>query len=180
MLTTFLFSATVAGCGIDWTVPDEPDGSGSEGGGASSSTGGAGGQTAQGGGSTCPDGNAECCLDDPTCETDCADANAGACPVPCDQDPNQPECMSECEALGECEQCAQCSFGGACAEVYENCLQQQECTMFIDCITNCGADAPCFDQCSGQYPNGLEGAQMVAVCVSQVCPQSCEGQIFGL
>lgn len=171
------------GCGMDWTVPDPPEeggAGGAPGTGASSATGAKGGAGGGPGGSgACLDGDATCCEDDPNCSAECADANGNDCPVPCEQDPSQPQCL-QCDVFGDCGQCADCAFQGPCADPYANCYQDQECALFLECMMSCGGDPNCAPQCYDMFPNGVAGAQELAYCIGDVCPVSCQGQSFGL
>ncbi len=79
-----------------------------------------------------------------------------------------------------CDQCFQASTssGGACIGSVNECLNDQACVDFINCINDCQTQA-CVDTCVQQNPNGVDGYVAILACVCDTgCNAECGNEPF--
>lgn len=70
-----------------------------------------------------------------------------------------------------CDQCAgtETDTGGACASVWNACLNNNACLAFVECLQPCQTQA-CVDQCAQDNPNGIDGYAATLECL---CTTGC-------
>lgn len=79
-----------------------------------------------------------------------------------------------------CDQCFQAatSQGGSCSGAVDDCLNDQQCLGFVQCINDCQTQA-CVDQCGTDYPNGVDGYLAILACVCDTgCTTECADEPF--
>ena len=79
-----------------------------------------------------------------------------------------------------CDQCTQetLSAGGTCASSWNSCLNNSQCSAFVDCLNGCQDDA-CVDGCVQDYPNGVDGYLAVIDCIcDNGCANECGSEPF--
>ena len=83
-----------------------------------------------------------------------------------------------CDNSGDCYQCANCSLNNSCTGELNACMNDPDCTAFMDCLSAC-VDEICANDCANTYPNGVNGYMNMTVCAfCNACPNDCafEGQ----
>lgn len=90
---------------------------------------------------------------------------------------------SDCDGTGVCGDsetgCIQCALQGACASPYDQCLGNDLCVMFAQCLGDCGDPAGCSEICAEDNPEGaILYAGLLDCVVCQQCLQDCAGSPF--
>ncbi|MCC6553373.1 MAG: hypothetical protein IT372_10180 [Polyangiaceae bacterium] len=86
---------------------------------------------------------------------------------------------SGCDNTGNCgdagQGCVQCALEGDCAVAFDQCINDQTCTDYANCIQGCGGDA-CVQACAAQSPGGQALYNGLIICVfCNVCMKDCNG-----
>ncbi|MBK8259557.1 MAG: trypsin-like serine protease [Polyangiaceae bacterium] len=79
-----------------------------------------------------------------------------------------------------CDECAQAatSNGGSCAGAVNTCLNNADCSAFVQCINNCQSQT-CVDQCVQDNPDGVDGYLAILGCICDTgCPSECAAEQF--
>ncbi len=79
-----------------------------------------------------------------------------------------------------CDQCAQeaTSAGGSCIGAVNTCLNNADCSDFVQCFNACQTQA-CADQCVQDFPNGVDGYVAILNCLCDSgCPTECASADF--
>lgn len=85
-----------------------------------------------------------------------------------------------CDGHGDCAGCMNCSVGNECATEANNCLADQDCADFLDCIQPC-MDQTCMDACAQQHPSGFNLYMILTECaMCDACPVDCAVEGMGL
>ena len=96
-------------------------------------------------------------------------------------DPTGPISTSSCDNSGDCSTCSNCAVGSTCADGYKNCVNDDECTAYGDCISQCkNLFGKCAHKCKKNHPDGAkEYAQVVNCVICQECSNDCwKEQVF--
>lgn len=92
---------------------------------------------------------------------------------------------SGCDNTGNCGDigigCIGCALEGPCADGYDACMNDMDCTAVIDCFSGCdGGDQACFQTCIDQHPSGFQLYETFVLCViCDACPNDCDGSGSG-
>lgn len=90
---------------------------------------------------------------------------------------------SDCDGTGICGDsqggCIQCALEGPCAPSYDQCISNDVCIAFADCLGSCPDPSGCFEGCAMQYPEGADLYVALLDCViCQQCAMDCSGNGF--
>lgn len=90
---------------------------------------------------------------------------------------------SDCDGTGICGDsetgCIKCALEGACAPSYDQCLSNDLCIEFANCLSGCGDPMGCVDTCAQQNPEGANLYIGLLDCViCQRCVKDCAGTGF--
>lgn len=82
-----------------------------------------------------------------------------------------------CDKAGDCNECGQCAAGSeTCAALLNACQQNPSCISIDECVTICGADLECRDQCFLFNPEGVQSWDAASRCLyCDVCASDCAG-----
>jgi len=160
---SFLLAVVAAGCGLTWQEPVGKDpgalgngGSGPDNGSGASNSSGSGattGGTSGSGGATSTSSS--------SASSSSSSSGGGAAPAPA------------CGLEEECEDCIACADAGACAALYEACVQDAACAAARECISSCFT-TDCLDACVAEDPAAAQQYLALADCViCDTCAETC-------
>ncbi|MBW2525533.1 MAG: hypothetical protein JRI23_15220 [Deltaproteobacteria bacterium] len=83
---------------------------------------------------------------------------------------------SACDDKGSCQECLACADANPCAQLISNCVTNAACAGLDQCITLCGADTTCQQQCYMNNPTGVSPYNAAQDCrYCDQCPSDCSG-----
>jgi hypothetical protein len=68
-----------------------------------------------------------------------------------------------------CDQC----LNQSCCPLIEACAHNADCAALVTCVSKCGSDQTCAQDCLDQYANGQPGLKDIVSCARQSCPGKC-------
>jgi hypothetical protein len=139
-----------------------------------------------------------CAPQDVACFSDCAKASAqfneltscvlcDTCPAECNgewqcsgnQGGTGGGTATSCDQSGDCASCATCAITADCGQQYAQCQANPDCNSIVQCVTGCGTDAGCVQDCASQSPGGAADFEPLAACVlCDACPSDCSTQAW--
>jgi len=88
-----------------------------------------------------------------SCGNDCGNGT-------CDPGEDSVSCPDDCEATTDCDhltgetQCDQC-LETSCSAYCQACYANTDCWALMECLSNCGSDIPCIQQCTSEHSLGM-------------------------
>jgi len=81
-----------------------------------------------------------------------------------------------CDQLASCYDCQACTFesGGPCRTWADACQGSSHCTALLNCVSTCGGDSACEQQCKDDHPAGLVIYKSFWDCMCGICVSTCQ------
>jgi hypothetical protein len=101
---------------------------------------------------------------------------ASGCTMANQDDGTSGDAGNTCDGKNDCGACSECASQVLCAELLSTCVNNAACNGLDVCVTNCGADLDCKQDCVAANPNGAADYEAATRCVyCQECPVDCAG-----
>jgi len=82
----------------------------------------------------------------------------------------------QCDNKDDCQSCLSCAAGEPCSELISACVNDANCQSVDQCVTICGADLDCREQCYLGNPAGVAPYKAANDCLyCDECPSDCSG-----
>jgi hypothetical protein len=83
-----------------------------------------------------------------------------------------------CDGKKDCASCVNCASQVLCVAQIQACNQNSECLGLDQCISICGSDTDCKQQCLNGNPGGVAAYSAAASCLyCQQCSSDCAGYV---
>ena len=99
----------------------------------------------------------------------------GACIPPSEPSATE-DADTPCDGKKDCDTCIMCASRSGCAAVQASCLDNSACAGIDQCMSLCGADLGCQQQCYSNNPTGVSAYNAWSDCFyCDQCPSDCRG-----